>query len=66
MTVNEIIEAHLKDEGFDGLFHEDGCGCRLGDLIPCDGECFQHCEPGYIKHIGPHDFDYMIIGGVRE
>jgi hypothetical protein len=43
MNVREIVIAHLKAGGFDGLCC-DGCGCGLDDLMPCDeyshiGEC---------------------------
>jgi hypothetical protein len=49
MTIKEIIEKHLRDNGFDGLFNADGeCGCELDDLVPCGGECgLLECEPGY-------------------
>ncbi len=35
MTVREIIEAHLKSIGADGLCTED-CGCGGNDLFACD------------------------------
>lgn len=37
MNVREIVIAHLKDGGFDGLAGED-CGCGLDDLMPCGWE----------------------------
>jgi hypothetical protein len=35
MTAKEIIEKHLKENGFDGLCGDE-CGCALGDLMPCE------------------------------
>lgn len=60
MTVREIVVAHLKAGGFDGLAC-DGCGCGLDDLMPCsmdamecrtakrhdcDGTCSGCCSEG--------------------
>ena len=47
MTVREIIEKHLKENGYDGLWTEelDGCGCHVGDLVPC-GVDPTDCKPG--------------------
>ena len=55
----------LRARGFDGLW-SDGCGCRVGDLAPCEErECFDVCEPAYVSdcrcgtppehdfHVGP-------------
>ena len=47
MTAKEIIEKHLRDNGFDGLTDGDECSCLLDDLIPCETEWSAHCEPGY-------------------
>jgi hypothetical protein len=47
-TVKSIVERWLKENGYDGLYTGNGeCGCRLGDLIPCDSPCDQ-CEAGYL------------------
>lgn len=47
MNCKEIIEKYLKDNGYDGLIEkEEGCGCGLDNLIPCDSYCL-YCEPGY-------------------
>jgi hypothetical protein len=43
MTVREIIEAYLKEHGYDGLC-DDECGCSIDDLMEC---CSGFCEPGY-------------------
>ena len=47
MTVREIVEAYLKEHGFDGLYHDNDCGCRIGDLMPCTAESVEYCKPGY-------------------
>lgn len=50
-TVYTIIEKYLKDNGYDGLCNpaDEGCGCRIGDLVPC-GSDFSMCQPGYLRH----------------
>jgi len=45
ITVKEMVEVYLRDNGFDGLCSMD-CGCRLGDLMPCD-EVNPDCEAAY-------------------
>jgi len=51
MTVKEIVEKYLRENGYDGLYCED-CGCRLDDLIPCDWGDFQDCKAGYEQKHG--------------
>lgn len=46
MTVEEIVEAYLKEHGFDGLY-TDYCACKIGDIAPC-GEIQGNCEAGYL------------------
>jgi hypothetical protein len=47
VTVKQIVEQYLTANGYDGLRSFDGeCGCKVGDLVPCDGP-FDTCEPGY-------------------
>lgn len=48
MTVKQIVEKYLKDNGYDGLQCYAECGCTLNDLMPCE-ENFSECTPGYIK-----------------
>ena len=66
ISVQQIMEKYLKDNGFDGLFNEDGeCACSLGDeLIPC-GELCVECQAGYkvpcsksdeCENYDPHDW----------
>jgi hypothetical protein len=46
-TIIEIISAHLRTIGADGLVLPDAeCGCELADLQPC-GDDFSKCQPGY-------------------
>ena len=45
-TVKEIVTCWLKDNGYDGLFNDYGCGCHLSDFAPCD-EMSQGCEAAY-------------------
>jgi hypothetical protein len=46
MTVKEIIEKYLRDNGYDGLCGED-CGCGLDDFTPCMEPIPSECVPGY-------------------
>jgi len=71
MTTKEIVEKHLWENGYDGLysdsehFGEDGCGCYLGDLFPCDPQWCDilECRPGVALenedglYIGPREED---------
>ena len=52
MRAIQILEVHLRANGFDGLVMPDAeCGCLVDDLCPCGGD-FANCEAGY-KHPGP-------------
>ena len=56
MNCLEILTEYLKKNGFDGLYHPDGCGCLIGGLFPC--ECDPgDCLPGYKQM---HDEDAAI------
>lgn len=55
MNVREIVIAHLKSGGFDGLAC-DGCGCGIDDLIPCGGDAME-CKPAH-----RHDCDGTCTG----
>jgi len=47
MTVKDIVEKYLRENGYGGLFEEYGeCGCELGDLAPC-GDMNEKCQAGY-------------------
>ena len=47
MNAKAIIEAYLKEHGYDGLFLDGACACALDDLMPClmPGA---DCEAGHI------------------
>ena len=59
MNCKQIIEAYLREHGFDGLWCPGECACLLDDLMPC-GEGCGSCEPGYRvpcpPECGEHDF----------
>lgn len=45
MNVREIVIAHLKAIGADGLCAHE-CGCGLDDFMPCDElACLEECKP---------------------
>lgn len=46
-TVLEILGDWLIENGYEGLWNGDDCGCRLSDLAPC-GEPSNHCMPGHL------------------
>jgi len=46
MTVRDIIQGWLRDNGFDGLFNPGECACLIADLMPCE-DYIARCEPGY-------------------
>jgi len=64
INVLEIIEKYLKENGYDGLYREDGCGCELGDLGSCDS-CPLDCIPGYKIPCDCGECDFH-IGEKRE
>lgn len=46
-TVQEILVAHLRARGYDGLFNDDrACGCTVEDFATC-GDIWTNCQPGY-------------------
>ena len=51
MNIHEIVIAHLRAIGADGLAIED-CGCGLDDLLPCGGLEF-FCEPAALCERAP-------------
>lgn len=47
-TVRQMMEEYLKENGFDGLYNENGdCGCVIGDLMCCESEGIENCLGGY-------------------
>lgn len=52
-TVKDIVILYLKEHGYDGLYVQGECACRLGNLMPCDGEMgcgtgVTECQAGYL------------------
>jgi hypothetical protein len=70
MNLKEIIEAHLKDNGFSGLYCvEWECGCRLGDLFPCGAPHLLYCIPGILRPADPENTESgfgWIVGPKEE
>ena len=66
-NVKEILTAYLTDNGFDGLYCDEPCGCRIGDLVPCGQDCLD-CKPGYLSKCPPScgEHDWHISGEVTE
>ena len=50
MDIMKIVKDGLIANGYDGLFVEDVCACKLDDLAPC-GEFNEHCCPGVLIDI---------------
>lgn len=44
MNVKQIVIAHLRHIGADGLCAEE-CGCGLDDMMPCGYAGFGDCKP---------------------
>jgi len=63
MTVREMVEKYLKDNGYDGLYAAGECACTLGELMPCGSGSYTvwTCEPGYFCDSDVNDgFDFHI------
>ena len=51
ITVEEIVAAWLRANGYDGLYDPDeDCGCSVDDLNECEGGW--HCLPGMKRSDG--------------
>ncbi len=60
MTVLEIVEKYLRDNGYDGLYNpDDECGCLINDLAPC-GEMNEECRAGIILERDSGGYDFII------
>ncbi|KKN89675.1 hypothetical protein LCGC14_0235210 [marine sediment metagenome] len=59
-SVRAIVSEWLFCNDYDGLVSEGcECGCRLGDLVPCDSPC-ETCIAGYEGPDPEGDYDWMI------
>lgn len=50
MSVGDILRRWLAENGYDGLFNEDGwCGCHASDIGDCPNTCDGMCDclPAY-------------------
>jgi len=66
MTVKEIVIKYLKENSYDGLYNENGCGCDIENLVECESECDEciagyktpcDCGEGCEFHINREDYD---------
>ncbi len=62
MNCRDIIEQHLKENGYDGLCCGD-CSCRVGDLFPCGDNVL--CHPGHLRAMTEKEAEeaYVAPGG---
>ena len=58
MIVKEMVVEWLKAHGYDGLWHDQGCGCVIEDLMPCCSDTSM-CEAGY-RLPGDDDSPYYV------
>ena len=65
-TVKAILGRWLMDNGYDGLYLENECGCVAADLMPCDSGSVQYCQPGYKQPCDCGDHDGHIGPECRE
>lgn len=56
MNVCEIMKKWLADNGYDGLCNNHDCGCTIEELMLCDSEGIEHCQPGYKSKDESGDF----------
>lgn len=47
MDIQQIVAHYLTEHGYDGLYNEGVCACKLGELFPC-GEP-GNCKAGYLR-----------------
>jgi hypothetical protein len=61
INVKQVVADWLRDNGYDGLYHESDCGCELSNLAPCESCCLE-CTPGH-KIIDPNGScgDFLIV-----
>lgn len=60
LTVLQIVESHLRANGYDGLVSDDReCACLVSDLAPCS-EMMETCVAGYRVPCDCGDHDYHV------
>jgi hypothetical protein len=47
MEIKAIVKTHLIKMGYDGLYQNGECGCKIDDLMPCV-EIRSDCQAGFI------------------
>lgn len=52
-TVTEIVEAYLREHGYDGLYDDSCCGCPVGRLGTDECEYSGYCRAGYKRKPDP-------------
>lgn len=50
MNVRDIVRNYLIEHGYNGLSGEEGCCCKIDNLIPCNEieDCYPHNIPDNI------------------
>ena len=65
MNIISICESWLKDNGYDGLCNPGmECGCRIGDLMPCESPDIRECVAAH-KEL-QKDGDWLMFPGKAE
>lgn len=63
MTVIEMVAEYLKQNGYDGLYSDDGeCACEIGDIAPCN-TIGEQCHAGYRYWCEDADCEYTADAG---
>jgi len=48
ITVKDIVKQYLRNNGYDGLGHEDSeCACDIDNLMWCGADGISECVPAY-------------------
>ena len=64
MTVIELVEFSLKQEGYDGLYDIGGeCACEIGDIAPCGHIGLTSCLAGHRYWCEDTDCEYTADAG---
>ena len=66
MDVKTITIHYLQSNGFDGLFADGECACKLDDLFPCSSEGVERCKPGYLQAEAEADSDFDFFIGAEK
>ena len=68
-NVIDIVRKGLREDGYDGLYSENGeCACLVEDLTPC-GEIGSECTAGWkedCKDCLDHEADWHITSNPRK